>query len=213
MKIFKLKLKIAAALLLAMLSAFTFACKPQNPTPQNDVPSTAPQGDQIPDENTVKVTLDPNATPAPVVNVNGYSYEFVRINYSENANGAEPVVITGTEQLRDAIDNNLFSGARSRASADEFLRRYDEEFFKTNYLLVFNLTFSSGSVIPKIKSVTLENGVVNIVTEGEMNGDVGTADMASHMCLLALDPAKFPASSTFSVSGAGTVNNGSAKMS
>ena len=195
--------RIGMIALSAVFAASLAACKPQNQGGSSATPAPATlapgEGGDL-----SKVTPDPNATQAPIHDLNPYSYQFIRIPYSETANSMDPIVITDTEKLREVIVERLSSSSMSKASEDDYLKQYNDEFFKTNYLLAFNLTFSSGSVVPKVASVNHENGVVTIVTEGKMEGDVGTADMASHMCLLALSAEKFPATSTFSITGAGT---------
>ncbi|GEM_PF-3364327 len=195
--------KLGMISLAALFAASLAACKPQDQG-GSTTPTPAPLA-PINGGNEMKVTPDPNATPVPVHDLYGYSYRFIRIPYSETVNSVPPIVITNAEKLREVITEYRSSTAASRASVDDDLKQYDEAFFKSNYILAFNLTFSSGSVVPKVTGVTNENGVVTVVTAGTMEGDVGTADMASHMCLLSLDAERFPENSTFKITGAGTV--------
>jgi hypothetical protein len=194
--------KIGMIALTALFTVSIAACKPQEHGDSSATPapaSHAPISGDI-----AKITPDPNSTSAPAHNLSRYSYQFVRIPYSAAANSVEPVVVTGAKQLRELVNERTASGMTSKTDAEDYLKQYDDEFFKSSYVLVFNLTFSSGSVVPKVTGVDVENGVVTVTTEGTMDGDVGTADMASHMCLLSLNAEKFPETSTFKIMGAGT---------
>ena len=182
--------KIGMISLAALFAASLAACKPQDQGDSTPTPTPAPLA-PIGEGIEMKVTPDPNANPVSVHDLYGYSYRFIRIPYSEAANSMAPIVITDVEKLREVVTENRSSSAVRKNSGDDFLKQYDEEFFKRNYILAFNLTFSSGSVVPK--------------------GDVGTADMASHMCLLSLDAERFPENSTFKITGAGTVQGVDAK--
>lgn len=202
-------IKRAGAAALAALTAVSLAACGTRPdsSDSTSAPTDSPNGSAIPitSADVSKVTMPPNATPMPIHDLNGYSYRFIRIAYSNTASSMTPFVVNSAESLRTALNSALSTGARTSASyLDEYMKDYGEDFFKDHYILVFNLTFSSGSVVPAVKSVTLEDGVVNVVTEGTMEGDVGTADMASHMCLLSLDANSFPETSAFNVSGVGT---------
>ncbi|MBR5949669.1 MAG: hypothetical protein IKZ82_13645 [Clostridia bacterium] len=203
--------KLGLTTLAALFAASIAACKPQQDQSGKDNTPAPATIAPISGNDVSKVTLPPNATPAPVHDLNGYDYRFIRIPYTETVNSMTPYVINSTEKLREMLTENSGSNAMSKTSLDDYLKQYDEEFFKSNYILVFNLTFSSGSVIPKVKSVKLENGTVTVVTEGTMEGDVGTSDMASYMCLLSLDNKKFPEASTFNVTGAGTTQSTASK--
>lgn len=202
--------KIGMISLAALFAASLAACKPQDQGDSTPTPTPAPLA-PIGEGIEMKVTPDPNANPVSVHDLYGYSYRFIRIPYSEAANSMAPIVITDVEKLREVVTENRSSSAVRKNSGDDFLKQYDEEFFKRNYILAFNLTFSSGSVVPKVTGVTNENGVVIVVTAGTMEGDVGTADMASHMCLLSLDAERFSENSTFKITGAGTVQGVDAK--
>ena len=208
MKIINEVTKRASAAALAALTAVSLvACGTRPDSGSTSAPTTdSPKASVMPisGADVAKVTMPPNITPMPVHNMDGYSYRFIRIAYSAGASSVTPLVVNSKDGLRTALSKALSSSARSTLSVDEYMKDYDEAFFEKNYILVFNLTFGSGSVVPEVKNVTIENGVVTVLTEGTMEGDVGTADMASHMCLLSLDANRFPETSTFNVSGIGT---------
>lgn len=201
---------IGTVALCALIAAGAFACGSRNENAATPAPQQSGQPVQTgAPGNRVKTTPDPSADQGNVHSLEDYDYNFVRIAYSESANSMEPYAVTSVAELENALENVEFStSARSAVGKNELLKLYDEEFFKSSYILVFNVTFSSGSVVPKIKSVSVDNGVVNVTTEGRMEGDVGTSDMASHMCLLALSSEEYPAAGGFSVTGAGTAWGG-----
>lgn len=204
--------KRMGALALASLFALSLAaCGPQGDSGATATPTVQPQV-PITGQDGSKTTMPPAFTPPPIHKLDDFSYQFIRIPHSSTANTAAPRVIKSLEELREAVSAALANTVRTTVTAADYLQDYNDDFFKSNYVLVFNLTFSSGSVIPKVESVKLENGEVSVVTAGEMHGDVGTADMASYMCLLSLDAAKFPENSTFKVSGAGTAQASDARV-
>ena len=199
--------KLGMIALAALFTASVAACQPQNPSEQGATPTPAQETPFM----DAKVTAGPIPTQLPMQKLDGYSYQFVRIAYNASASSMKPYVISSVDALREALVSSLPTTSKDDSNLDAYLKEYDEEFFKSNYILVFNLTFSSGSVVPSIKSVKLDNGTVMIETAGNMSGDVGTADMASHMCLLALDADRFPVNSSFSVTGVGTADASTAR--
>ena len=202
MKKFKLIVKPLAALTLAaLMTSGIFGCKSKNDIQSTPVPNEA--AGTVPPVT----TLAPNATAAPVKLPEGCSFEFIRISYGENVNSMKPYVIKDTQELRGTLENNMDIERRGEKSVNELLDVYNGEFFKTNYILVFNLTFSSGSTVPMVTDVSYADGKVTVSTDGFMSGDVGTCDMASHMCLLALDSDIYPEDSEFVITGAGLAND------
>lgn len=210
--IFGVAKRVGAAALAVLTAVSIAACKTQQEQSGNNTEHASQSSDApavpITGSNTVKVTPDPNATQAPIHDLDLYSCQFIRIPYSETANSMTPYVVKSAEDLRktlnEALNDNASGSARSSETVEDYMKDYSEDFFKSHYILVFNLTFSSGSVVPNVKSVKMDNGVVTVETEGIMNGDVGTADMASHMCLLSLDAERYPETSSFKLTGSGT---------
>ena len=62
---------------------------------------------------------------------------------------------------------------------EEALKGYDEAFFEDHALLIVVETVSSGSVQLEIESVRMLDGVGHVSLKRSMEGDFGTADMAT----------------------------------
>ena len=182
----KRNVKIIAMLLTLALAAAAIACssaETEITTPAPMETEAEPNGGDVAGEIIV-----PSGKP---------EYEFHRIAYDyENGGKTEPEIITSTEDFELRVLPRLNDEARREASA-----KYNDEFFANNHLVVFTVTYSSGSVIPEVASVEMIDGAVTVTVEGKMNGDVGTADMATHLGIVALDNLHWPVGAPVKIAG------------
>lgn len=188
----------AAALMLALAISLT-AC------------TVSPGARTTPEpKNDEKITLDPAATPehedpAGVIAGPGYGYEFIRVGWSDTI-GSRPVqVISDTETLNKLLLPEFEGEVRSELAA-----KYNDEFFKNNHIVMFVVTYGSGSIRPVVENVETVDGAVVITVDGKMDGEIGTCDMAAHIAIVSLDNSRFPAESTVKVDGSGFGKTGDA---
>ncbi len=178
-------IKIIAMLLTLALAAAAIACsnaETEITTPAPMETETEPNGGEVSGEIT-----DPNKI----------DFEFHRIAYDYETGGkTEPEIITSAEDFALKVLPRLSDEAKRAAS-----EKYNEDFFKNNHLVVFTVTFSSGSVIPEVTSVEDVDGTVTVTVGGRMDGDVGTADMATHLGIVALNNLRWPVNAPVNVIG------------
>lgn len=186
----KTKLSAIAAIAAAAALIFT-ACMASGK--ENATPSPVSQSD-----------LSPIATPGLV-----YSGEisarrdaeadFIRVGWTES------IASTPAERITDvrAFSEKVLSQLENSERKDAAERKYSEAFFKDNSVVLFYVSFSSGSIQPGIKSITGDDGVITVEVEGHMEGDVGTCDMASYMVLVPINNARYPMDSKIEITGAG----------
>ena len=68
------------------------------------------------------------------------------------------------------------------------LSAYDDAYFRDHALLLITETTSSGSVQVGVDAITFSGGVASVRLTHELPGDVGTADMATWLLWVELEP-------------------------
>ncbi|MBR4435698.1 MAG: hypothetical protein IKS90_06335 [Clostridia bacterium] len=194
-----------AVVVAAVVAASALACyQPPNGdngnTPANSTKPLTVNSDTPAD--TEKTTSAPLDTIEPIKEGEGWTSEYFRIGYSESA-AKKPAVVINTAEEMAARFENVAGDKTGDKELHAFIEKCDEEFFKTHFVITFEQTFSSGSIVPTVKSVEVENGKLLITVGGTMAGDVGTDDMATHQCLLVLDRGAFSPELPITVTGIG----------
>ncbi|MBQ2110985.1 MAG: hypothetical protein II191_04490 [Clostridia bacterium] len=183
------------ALLMALIMTLgAMACTSPNankPGSKADEPTVSEAPDGLTTDKPVSDDTPVNLLPDP-------EWKFGRTDYSETAAARKPLVITTVEDFRRDILPQLREALRADAEA-----AYNEEFFESNHLIAFWVTYSSGSVQPEVTSVEKTGDQIVITVNGRMDGDVGTCDMATHLGLVALDNRAYPVDLEIKVVGTG----------
>ncbi len=177
-------IKIIAAILIIAMAAASVAC--------------AKAGTEI----TTPIPMEQEAQPnggdvsGEIVDPNKIDYKFWRIAYDyENGNSKPaPIVITNVKDFDQFVVSRLPEAQKKAA-----LETYNDEFFGKNHLIMFTVTFSSGSVVPEVTAVEDVDGTVTVTVNGRMDGDVGTADMATHLGIVVLDNMRWSADAPVAV--------------
>ena len=182
---------LAMALIMILAAAACTAPAAAKPESKADAPTASPAPDSLTTDRPVPEDTPANLLPDP-------EWKFSRTDYSETAAARKPLVITTVEQFRQDVLPELREANRADAEA-----AYNEEFFETKHLVAIWVTYSSGSVKPEIASVQKVGDQLVIVVTSRMDGDVGTADMATHMGLVALDNRAYPAELEVKLAGTG----------
>ena len=163
--------------------------------------------------NTAGMPIDGNLKPDPGTDLNlpastgrGYSFSFVRVDYVDGQNIGGYELIDTAKKFAELVLPMLPEADRGDAQT-----KYTDEFFKTHYIIRFFQDYSSGSIKPEVTAVAVENGELVITTEGKMEGDVGTCDMARHMGIVTLERSMFSIDLPVRINGAGTFNGGTTK--
>lgn len=150
-------LLIAAVLLLTGCQS---AVGPTDPA-QTTQPTEAPAIIDVPEETTMPIILNPPLGTEPGDAIAFANPGKTRITYT----GSRSYVryITSVDQLPD----------------EAALKGYDEAYFETKALLIIVDTVSSGSMRLEIGNITLRGDTASVTLDRKMDGDVGTADMAT----------------------------------
>lgn len=203
-------LKMAtAAMMAALVAASALACNQTSssdngrPAENSGTPGQVSSGSPIDTEKTTAAPLD---TSEPGAEGKGWTSEHFRIAYSESA-AKKPMKVINTAEEMKAYFESVAGAKTGDKELREFIEKCDEDFFKTHFLVGYNQTFSSGSIAPIVKSVEVNDGKLVITVGGAMEGDVGTADMATHLCVLLIDRALFSPELPVTVAGDGYYGN------
>lgn len=187
------RINVIVAIALAAAMCLTFAACTASPKSDNTVtPAPADGGNLKPDP------VGNTETSAPITDKEKLTAisEFVRVG-SDTQLGFEPLVITSAQQFADKVLPML--GTESRALVE---RKYNDEFFSKNHLIVFAMELSSGSMIPEVQDVTYKDGLVDVTVGGRMEGEIGTCDMAYYIGMLTLENSRYPSDAKVTVHGA-----------
>lgn len=187
--------KLIAIILLLAMAAASIACAKagtENITPMPMNPVASPESDVA----GVIIHGDPEEV----------EYVFHRVEYhsGDDQKKIEPTVISNSREFAELVLPNLPEA--DRRAAEE---KYNDAFFEKYHLVMFFVTYGSGSVKPTVKSAEYADGKVVITVEGVMEGEVGTCDMATHIGIVVLANDRYPLDSEVVVEGV-KVNNSSA---
>ena len=154
-------------ILVLFLTVFLLAgCRTADSGQDTTTETAVPPTEIVPLEETAVPTLHPAPIVTPDPSASGDSLAFsnpgkVRIAYQGNVNDVR--YITSADQLPDV----------------EALKGYDAEFFENHALLIVVETYSSGSVQVELEDIRVSGDAAVVSLKRTMNGDVGTADMAT----------------------------------
>lgn len=134
----------------------------------------------------------------------GFSAQYIRTDKSTSeAKHNSLILINSSQKLQEYYDGNLEIYQFTRPhdnimSFKEAIRKYDDEFFEKNILIVIVLTEGSGSIRHEVTSIVKNDDkiVININRKSPM---LQTDDIATWHILLELKKGEIPESSEFSL--------------
>lgn len=188
------RMKVIALIMALIMILAAAACT----SPNTDKPGSKADEPVATDAPDTLTTDKPVSDDTPVNFLPDPEWQFGRTDYSETAAARKPLVITTVEDFRRDVLPQLREALRADAEA-----AYNEEFFESNHLIAFWVTYSSGSAKPEVTSVEKTGDQIVITVNGRMDGEVFTCDMATHLGLVALDNRAYPTELEIKIVGTG----------
>ena len=148
-----------------------------------------PNETTVPTEATVLTSQSTEQTsPIPGTALSNYAYQFdygytIRLQswLGETENPNVRIIFSVNELTLPTVYGDT--------DVQEIYAKFDEDFFKENFLVVYELHFGSGSVTPTLMGVQIQKGEKITITNKSFTPEVMTCDMASWIILVPISRA------------------------
>lgn len=176
--------RFVSYVLIFVMSLFAFAC---TPIEDNDIKNETTEPNHI-DLDKLKPLESGSGS---IIRLEENKYSVYYGGYNEKLAHEELVIIEDFDEFKQFNVNDWLSQyAAASDAAKNPVEFATEEYFETHYLVAFRMVLTSGSQKVKLENIKYDSGKVKIYLSCDIDGDVGTSDMASASVLIGIKKAE-----------------------